>query len=226
MSDDAPWLRQPGESEVAFEAFTTFMNAADGSRSVRGVAKALHKSVTQVSRWSSKFDWRERHRAWVAHVDKAEKDAEVESIRAAKRKEMDAIHEMRARHVNMSAGLTKLAGMDLQAWIYAMEQDRAKAKAEGKVMPPPRLAPKDIRALMEAGIKLERISRGEPDTITEQQADEIENAEKRRRLRPLAMDPRALEPLRALADSLANTNPELATEKLIASIVNKKAVNE
>jgi hypothetical protein len=49
----------PNESPKAFSAFKAYADLGD-RRSIRAVARKLHKSVTLLARWSKKFRWQER----------------------------------------------------------------------------------------------------------------------------------------------------------------------
>jgi transposase len=53
------WDRQPKESEVAYEAFKTYLSL-EGKRSYRLVAKKLSKSSTIIKRWASRWCWQGR----------------------------------------------------------------------------------------------------------------------------------------------------------------------
>jgi hypothetical protein len=66
------WLRLPPkqgkrgttEGAVAYEAFQNYFTTAPGARSLRQVAATVRKSETLIERWSSRFDWVERTKAW------------------------------------------------------------------------------------------------------------------------------------------------------------------
>lgn len=64
MSDDLkPWDRQPGETSKAYEAFQVYLDQGS-ARSTRSVGEALGKSDALMHRWSSKYGWPDRARAW------------------------------------------------------------------------------------------------------------------------------------------------------------------
>lgn len=56
------WERQADEPHAAFCAFKCYLELRP--RSVTKVAEKIQKSAPLVRRWSSKYDWRERARAW------------------------------------------------------------------------------------------------------------------------------------------------------------------
>jgi hypothetical protein len=61
--DVRPWDRQPGETDPAYAAFAEYRDMG-GARSTAAVAQKLGKSKTLTDRWSSKYAWVERTRAW------------------------------------------------------------------------------------------------------------------------------------------------------------------
>lgn len=65
-----PFDRQPGEGSRAWEAFQTYRDSGP-ERSVRGVARKLNKSSTIIGRWSGRWSWVERVKAW--ELDQAER---------------------------------------------------------------------------------------------------------------------------------------------------------
>lgn len=60
---DKPWERQKGESAKAYEAFKCYRDLGS-TRSVSKVAQKCEKSDTIIRRWSSRWNWTERIRAW------------------------------------------------------------------------------------------------------------------------------------------------------------------
>lgn len=65
-----PWDPQPGESAVAYEAFTVYRDMTPGNRSTREVARRLGKSETLIGRWSSRHGWVRRVLAWDTDQDR------------------------------------------------------------------------------------------------------------------------------------------------------------
>jgi hypothetical protein len=58
-----PWARWEGESHKAFDAFQLYLKQGPG-RSVVSVAQACKKSPSLVWRWSSRWNWMERAKAY------------------------------------------------------------------------------------------------------------------------------------------------------------------
>src|SRR5438874_6587799 len=72
LADDRePWERQPGESAEAFEAFKLYRDGGP-KRSRRKVAERLSKSQALMSRWQSRYRWRERVDAYDRERDRQE----------------------------------------------------------------------------------------------------------------------------------------------------------
>ncbi|MBL7989814.1 MAG: hypothetical protein JNN25_00115, partial [Candidatus Kapabacteria bacterium] len=62
------WERWEGEGDKPYEAFQLYMT--EGSdRSIPKVAQKLSKSVPLLKRWSAKFKWVDRVRAWDEQKD-------------------------------------------------------------------------------------------------------------------------------------------------------------
>jgi hypothetical protein len=138
----APWERQSGESAKSYGAFCVFRDIGprrSHSECCRRFYGEGKANLAQISTWSSKFRWVERCRAWDDYLD-LQARAEQERLR----KEMVQLHAQAARAA---------VGKALEAIQQTV---------------PPDLKPADIiRWLVEAA-KLERVSRGEPETIQEQ----------------------------------------------------------
>lgn len=145
-----PWDRQPGESPKAFYAFVLYRDLPPNERSLRRVADLLyghnpatrrpqHRHVPgQIKRWAERFAWVERAAAWDQERERIAREAEAEAIRA-----------MRERHAKEAVAL----------------QERALARL--RALDPSELSARDVLAYLIEAAKLERISRGEPETITE-----------------------------------------------------------
>jgi hypothetical protein len=141
-----PWERLPGESARSYGAFCVFRDIG-ARRSLRECCRRFYgdgstANVRQISSWSSKWKWVDRCRAWDDHLDQQAR-AEQERLR----KEMVQLHAQAAR-----AAVEK-----------ALEAIRRTV--------PPDLKPADIIKWLVEAAKLERVSRGEPETIQEQRTD-------------------------------------------------------
>lgn len=149
----APWERQPGEPAKAYAAFCLYRDMPAHARSLRAVADRLYGSGTaskrrrtpgQLFKWSTRWRWVERAAAW-----------DDEQDRQARQAQLRAVQEMRERHVREAMALQRKALERLQR------------------MDPEELSPKDVLWYFVEAAKLERLSRGEPDTIQEQRNDWI-----------------------------------------------------
>lgn len=139
-----PWERQEGENPKPYEAFCIYrdMKTDDQERSLREVANRLKKSLTLIGRWSSKHSWVERVAAWDDEQERIEREI-------AQKEQAKAIREMRKRQAQ--------AGQALQLKA---------TKALGKI-PIDQMSAQDIVKMMVEGAKLERIGRGDVETVVE-----------------------------------------------------------
>ena len=64
--DEKAWDRLENESSVAYEAFKIYLEMPD--RSLPKVSQKLSKSLTQIKKWSSKFNWVERTAAYDSSI--------------------------------------------------------------------------------------------------------------------------------------------------------------
>ena len=61
-----PWDPQPGEPGTSFAGFVVYRETRAPQRSLRLVARRLARSLSLIERYSSKWDWVARTRAWEA----------------------------------------------------------------------------------------------------------------------------------------------------------------
>lgn len=145
-----PWERQPGETDSAWQGFVTYRDKKPGQRSLESVGKCLGKTRQALEPWSSRWNWVARCAAYDAWVDRQTKLAEIEAIR-----------EMKRRHVQLGRDLQEAAALGLKRLISA--QKALEGTEDPEASSP--LNAKGIRELAELGAKLERLSLGEPDAI-------------------------------------------------------------
>ena len=138
------WERQPHESHKAFAAFKVYLEL----RGLHLTAKELAKSYALVSRWSSMWRWIDRTVAYDNEIQRIE----MEQQAAAR-------VEMRKRHLNFALGLQTLGGDQLKKWIEHV-QSEANAGRD--------LSAKDVQAIIDAGVRLERLNRGDAESVTEE----------------------------------------------------------
>lgn len=132
-----PWERQVGESIIAFNAFCAYRDMED--RSIRKVAFDLHKSSTNIGKFSSKWNWVERVAAWDALQDEI-----------VRKQQLDDIRKMRKRHADLSSQMLLKATKALKAM-----------KIED-------MTPQDVIRMTDVASKLERISRGDSGEVVEE----------------------------------------------------------
>jgi len=150
-----PWERQPGESVRAYAAFCVYRDLPAGERSLRRAAEIIVQTSSkprrassvqrQLSDWSARWRWVERAAAW---------DEEQDRLRRAR--QARAVQEMAERHAR-------------QAVAY---QEKALRRLMG--MEPEELSPKEALMFFIEAAKLERLARGEPDTIQEQRSNWVD----------------------------------------------------
>lgn len=159
VSDINPWDKQDKESAQAFQAFTIYRDTPTGERSIRRVAQGLSKSATLVARWSSRWGWVERCLAWDRELD-----------RVKQRQHAQAVSDMAARHANQAKNIASALTLPMRALQERLTgPDGAAALAQLRGLP---LA--DLVELINGCArnfaplaKLERLSLGEPETITQ-----------------------------------------------------------
>lgn len=139
-----PWERQRGEPSRAFRAFALYRDMGAERRSLRRLAEEMGVSLRLVSRWSRKHHWVERCAAWDDEVD-----------RLAREEQTRAIAEMRRQHAEEAVRLR------LAAVKRLMEQ------LEGFTLED--LDQADLLKIWGEAVKVERLSRGEPETVQQQQ---------------------------------------------------------
>lgn len=137
-----PWERLPEETPKAWRAFCVFRDLGP-TRTLARAAQALGlrpASVRRLEEWSSRYRWVERALAYDEWLD-AQRRAEREA----------AVREMARRHAELAALL--------------LERVRARVEA----LRPEELTPAEVARWLEVAARLERLSRGEPETAARQE---------------------------------------------------------
>lgn len=124
-------------------------------RSYKAVAKILGKSYSWTEKKAREMCWAERTEAWDNEVDRR--------IQAA---ELSEIERMVKRQVGLSLGMQEAATYELQALVNRIKLAEKVAQQTRQVRRP-FTSVRDIVRLVECGTKLERLNRGEPDSIVE-----------------------------------------------------------
>lgn len=122
-------------------------------RSHAQLAKDFGLAEQTVRITSSEWSWTDRVAAWDVELDRRVRETEVSVLRT-----------MAANHINIATGLQKAAAEELKATLEKIDLAK-KTAAVAEYVREPLLNPREIVALVEAGTKLERISRGEPGEI-------------------------------------------------------------
>lgn len=141
--DNEPWNKMPGESAKAYAAFLSYKSISTRDRSLRKAVINHYGSLTssklrQYQHWSARNMWVDRSSAWDEYVSKQQDEAQLAAIK-----------EMQASHINVAKGLISLAVKRL------------------KTMDPLELAASDVLRYIAEGVKIQRVTLGEPDTIQE-----------------------------------------------------------
>lgn len=148
----APWLRQPGETGAAFNAFVAFRDSPPGRRQYAKVARMVGNHVKTVERWGTRFGWQARALAWDEYRDQVAREAELDELEQARRRQVSL-----GTHMQL---LAKLGCQELQ-------------DPDGRLRK--RLKPHEIARLAEVGTKVERTAQGAPTEIVRSTVD-VEHA--------------------------------------------------
>ena len=134
--------RREGETVSQFELFEAYRRLPPFRRSVQNLMETLGQespSRSYLVRLMTEQEWEERAVAY---------DREAEAMRLAE--EREAAREMNERHIHFAKRLEEKA-------ITAIE-----------AVDPLSLGAQEARQYLEAGVKIERTARGEPESVVEQ----------------------------------------------------------
>lgn len=129
--DPEIWERQPGESSKAYERFCAYRDMGT-DRSLRKISSQMNISRQILEKLSVTFSWVSRAEAY---------DLELE--RQARIANEKAIKKMRENHTKLAIQIT------------------AKAAKRLLTIPDDALSAADIARLVDVGVRIERLSRGE-----------------------------------------------------------------
>lgn len=149
-----PWERRQGESAKAYEAFCMYRDLG-ANRSHVKVAAALRKSSTLIGRWGGEHKWSERVGAWDRFLAEEQRKAHVEAVK-----------KMEERHARLGEGMQTLAARKLQRMLERTDPNKSSKQEADAALDS--IEMHDMRALIKDGTGLERVARGEPETITEE----------------------------------------------------------
>lgn len=138
------WERQQGETTKAYAAFCVYRDLGP-DRSLEKVRKEYEKNGKKISvkflgRWSAKYNWVERARAYDDYLDYKKREEQEKAIR-----------DMAERH----------------AKVAMLFQQKVLERLQG--INPSELSPADLARWLDVATKLERLSRGKPTEIGKQE---------------------------------------------------------
>ena len=137
MSTYRPWERQENEPDKAWSAWRTFRDTRDKIKT----AQILGITPTTIRNYAKKYDWSDRVREYDRYIDRETQQAEI-----------DAVAEMRVRHVRLSQDIQETAA----AMLARLAED-----------PDAKVTPKQAAEMLDLGVKMERLARGEAESKTE-----------------------------------------------------------
>jgi hypothetical protein len=136
------WDQQPKESSRAFAAFIAYRDMGL-RRSCHAVAQQLKLNPSSALELSKRHHWQERVRAWDQHVDQETQKEQIEAVKI-----------MKKRQIALALKAQKAAQKGLRRFIAQFNDDRVSPYAT---------KPDGLSKLMEAGCRIERLNRDEPE---------------------------------------------------------------
>lgn len=144
---------QTDESSPAWNAFRLYRDMGE-ERSLAAVCQVASKDRAQIGRWSRKWRWVERVRAWERHLDQVRRDEQVEQTR-----------KMVERHATQLQGATQAMIAPITALLRRVQEQGGEAGLF-KNTPNYHLSNLAIAAAraLPLLVKAERLSRGLSET--------------------------------------------------------------
>lgn len=189
--DREAWERQPNETDKEFGHFKTYRDWLPlHDRSFAAVARKVKSSPATISNTAARCLWADRATAYDAYKDKQERE-EAEKTR------LEAVRKMQENHLALAQNMQLLAATELKKIM-----DRAKQHAKRTI-----LTPQQVTKLIDAGTKLERLTRGEPtdNVANEVSINETSKQDRQRMLQKIAASKEAMEAAMALRKALAES---------------------
>lgn len=157
MPEREPWARQSHESRKAYTAFCIYKDLGPRERSLRETARRYYntKTVTrrgQIGLWSSKYNWVERCKAYDEFIDEQRRQ-----------QALDEILEMAGRQAKEGTALQTL-GAKILSHLMTNPDGTQKSQITGNVL--------DVVRALRTGAEIERLARGMPTAIVEEQGKE------------------------------------------------------
>ncbi len=172
--------RQPAEPSKAWDAFViyrelgwerTIRKAVELYRAKNGLKGAEITLQRRLEQWSARWGWPVRAAEWDRELDKHRRKLALKEI-----------EEMHKRQAKIGKMLQTLGLVELRKYL----KDAERKVKEGTI------SIADVYKAVETGARLERASRGEPETITEQR-HKLTADEERESLAALLTDPESLD---------------------------------
>jgi hypothetical protein len=107
--------QQPKETDKAFAAFSVYLSLGQG-RTLVAAGKRIGKSTALMERWSSKYDWSARARAYSAHLALIERETGEALARAKAVDWLRRQTEQREEEWKMRCELLEAGREALQRW--------------------------------------------------------------------------------------------------------------
>jgi hypothetical protein len=125
-------------------------------RSIRAVAQKLGKSSALIGRWSSpkEWKWQERLEALARYQDEQERKAHNEAIK-----------RMKERQARLGEGMQTIGARKLARMLETTDPTKVGVTEANAALDA--LGLTETMRMLQEGTKLERVARGEPETITE-----------------------------------------------------------
>jgi hypothetical protein len=139
-----PWERQPEETNKSWAAFRIYRDLDAMERSTERVRKVIGcNTARHLETWSSQYNWVSRAAAYDGHMDELKRNQrERERLAASERR------------IQLAKNMQLVGGAKIQE-IGKKIQDAIK---KGEALPA--ISLKDAAALIDAGVKLERLEAG------------------------------------------------------------------
>jgi len=154
-----PWEQQVGETAKAYAAFTIHRDQgpqrtlAETGRRVYADKGRKHGATGRIQEWAAKYRWRERATAFDQEQDRVKRESQAEQDRLRREAQAEAIKEMEERHAQVAVALLSRALQGLQ------------------LLQPAALSHGHLLAYITEAAKLERLSRGKPESVVEQKTE-------------------------------------------------------
>lgn len=153
-AEPEPWAQQPRETNVAFDAFRAYRDMKPAKRSQARVAKELSKSKPLMGRWSSRWKWVRRARAWDGEQDRRKRMAQLVEV-----------EKMGRRHAQQAQTFGRVLIEPAIALMEKLKDEKTTREFRAALA---KMAPDELIALARASagsypslMRAERLARGE-----------------------------------------------------------------